>query len=43
MRMYLDHGVLNGCAGVVLSPFFHLGLHEEIVCGRSAFWLVLLV
>lgn len=32
MRIYLGHGLLDGCAGVVFFPLFHLGLYEEIVC-----------
>lgn len=43
MRIYLAHGFLDGCTGIVLLPLFHLGLHEEIVCRGCTLGLVLLV
>ena len=41
--LYLDHGLFDGCVGVAGLPLFHLGLDKEVVCGRLALGLVLLV
>lgn len=43
MRIYLAHGLLDGCAGVVLFPLFHIGLYEEIVRRRGTLGLILFV